>query len=206
MTLHSGVEATRARLSSGRPALRACVRLPVQTSTLAYCAPWQVLGVELLRTKVVSETHALVIRHLAHIRDMAGFEDSTAVLCLESNLGYECQHIAQALQRAEVPRWVALNEGAGGTIGCNNQPNQGADDDDDARALRVGCITLVDGFFSTTLGEEEAKEKLRDELGRFSVVGATKHAFWQAPAHLHRQAGSPKRRSRDRIPAVYHRD
>ena len=161
------------------------------------------LGVELLRTKVVSETHALVIRHLAHIRDMAGFEDSTAVLCLESNLGYECQHIAQALQRAEVPRWVALNEGAGGTIGfltTNQTKEQMMMMTRDA--LRVGCITLADGFFSTTLGEEEAKEKLRDELGRFSVVVEPPNTLLASPGAPSPASREPKRRSRDRIPAV----
>lgn len=129
------------------------------------------LGVELLKTKVVAETHKLLISHLAHIRGMVGFEDSSAVLCLESNLGFECQHITQALVRADVPRWVALNEGAGGTLGflTTNQTKESmmmmTRD-----ALRVGCITLADGFFSTTLSETDAIEKMRDELGRFSVI------------------------------------
>lgn len=144
--------------------------------------PWQVLGVELLRTKVVSETHKLVVEHLARIRGMAGFEDSTAVLCLESNLGYECQHITLALTRAEVPRWVVLNEGAGGTIGfltTNQTKEQMMMMTRDA--LRVGCIALADGFFSTTMSENDALEKLRDELGRFSVVVEPPHTLFGKP-------------------------
>ena len=131
----------------------------------------QVLGCELLRTKNVAETHRVVVDHLASVRKMTGMDESTAVLSLESNLGFECQHIIHALKRAETPRWLALNEGAGGGIGflTTNQTKE-ASCFQLRDALRVGCIALSDEFFSNTLGEKDALNAMKDELERFSIV------------------------------------
>ena len=63
------------------------------------------------------ETHKLVIEHIRRIRKITNLEDSTIVLCLESNLAFECQHIIHAIQAAGVRKWVALQEGAGNTLG-----------------------------------------------------------------------------------------
>lgn len=125
---------------------------------------------------------------------MTGMDESTAVLSLESNLGcaithaasaahtslntgsfamhrFECQHIIHALKRAEIPRWLALNEGAGGGIGflTTNQTKE-ASCFQLRDALRVGCIALSDEFFSNTLGEKDALNAMKDELERFSIV------------------------------------
>ena len=72
-----------------------------------------------LVTKDVRQTHDLVIRHIAHIRARVHglIDGGTAVMQLESNLGFECQHILHSLQEKKVKRWVALSEGAGGGIG-----------------------------------------------------------------------------------------
>ena len=54
------------------------------------------------------ETHRLVVAHIAKIRRIRNLEDCTIVLCLESNLAYECQHIIHAIQAAGVRKWVSL--------------------------------------------------------------------------------------------------
>lgn len=46
-----------------------------------------------------------------------GLQDATAVLVLESNLAFEAQHLMHALTRNNVRKWVALSEGAGGSVG-----------------------------------------------------------------------------------------
>jgi len=76
------------------------------------------LGVELLRTRDVRSTHKLVIEHIAKIRaSCPALAHCMAVMCLESNLAYEAQHILHAIQAANVRKWIALQEGAGGTLG-----------------------------------------------------------------------------------------
>jgi hypothetical protein len=87
----------------------------------------QVIGTETLRTRDVRETHQLIIRHIARLREIKNLERATIVLSLESNLAFESQHIIHAIQAAGVKKWVALQEGAGGTLGCEQfdrtQPN-----------------------------------------------------------------------------------
>ena len=75
------------------------------------------LGLDTIRTKDVRETHKLVVQHIASVRKMTNLGASTIVLCLESNLAYEAQHIIHMLQENGLKRWVALQEGAGGTLG-----------------------------------------------------------------------------------------
>jgi hypothetical protein len=76
------------------------------------------LGVELLRTRDVRSTHKLVIEHIAKIRaSCPALAHCMAVMCLESNLAYEAQHILHAMNEAKVPNWVALSEGQAGTLG-----------------------------------------------------------------------------------------
>lgn len=65
----------------------------------------------------VTETHRLLVSHIAAVRKIEGLQDAMAVLVLESNLAFEAQHIIHALNRCKVPSWVALAEGAGGTVG-----------------------------------------------------------------------------------------
>ena len=65
----------------------------------------------------VRETHKLVIRHIQAVRQIPGLEYATIVLVLESNLAFEAQHLMHAMQQNGVRRWVALSEGAGGTVG-----------------------------------------------------------------------------------------
>ena len=75
------------------------------------------LGVDILRAKDVRATHALIVQHIARVRTSAPLADATCVLLLESNLAFESQHIIHYLQEQNVPKWVALSEGAGGSLG-----------------------------------------------------------------------------------------
>lgn len=63
------------------------------------------------------ETHKCVISHINKARSIPDLEEATAVLVLESNLAFEAQHLIHALNTAKLRRWVALSEGAGGTVG-----------------------------------------------------------------------------------------
>jgi hypothetical protein len=76
-----------------------------------------VLGIDQLRTREVKNTHALVLKHIAAVRRIRNLEQATIVFCLESNLAFEAQHILHACERSGLKRWVALQEGAGNTLG-----------------------------------------------------------------------------------------
>lgn len=93
------------------------------------------------------------------------------VLCLESNLAYESQHILHAIQQAGVRKWVALSEGQGGSLGwLTTHERKEAMCLQLREALRVGNLYISDQFFSVKMEEREALKQIRDELCRFSVV------------------------------------
>lgn len=93
------------------------------------------------------------------------------MLCLESNLAYESQHILHAIQAANVRKWVALSEGQGGTLGwLTTHERKEAMCLQTREALRVGTLHISDEFFSVKMEEREALKQLRDELSRFAVV------------------------------------
>lgn len=76
----------------------------------------------MLRVADVRQTHELLVRHIEAARKHPQLRGATAVLVLESNLAFEAQHIVHALNLAKERgkfsgNWVALSEGAGGTIG-----------------------------------------------------------------------------------------
>jgi hypothetical protein len=58
-----------------------------------------------------------VIDHCKKVREIPGLEDAILVLSFESNLAFESQHLLKAFERNGVKKWVALSEGAGGTLG-----------------------------------------------------------------------------------------
>eukprot|EP00966_Prymnesium_polylepis_P337204 7391939-Prymnesium_polylepis.2 len=76
----------------------------------------------------VRETHKLVVAHINKARTIPQLEHATVVLILESNLAFEAQHIMHNLNERGVKRWIALSEGAGGTVGwltvCGNASKQ----------------------------------------------------------------------------------
>lgn len=77
----------------------------------------QVLGIDAVRTKDVRVTHRAVLAHIAKARSIKNLENSTLVFCFESNLAFESQHLIHAVQEAGIKKWMALTEGAGGTLG-----------------------------------------------------------------------------------------
>ena len=129
------------------------------------------LGAEALRTKDVRATHRCVLNHIAAIRKLKGLERATIVLCLESNLAFESQHILHSLQEHKVRNWVALSEGQGGTIGWLTTNERKESMCFQLRdALRVGCIMLHEDFFSVSIGPAEALKVLDDELRNYCIV------------------------------------
>jgi hypothetical protein len=76
-----------------------------------------VLGVDILRSKDVRATHRLIVDHIARVRKLPMLAHATCVLLLESNLAFESQHILHYISEQNVPKWVALAEGAGGALG-----------------------------------------------------------------------------------------
>lgn len=129
------------------------------------------LGLDTIRTKDVRETHKLVVAHIARVRQIKNLQDATIVLCLESNLAYEAQHIIHTLQQAGLKKWVALQEGAGQTLGWLTTNERKESMCMQLRdALRVGNIAFCSEFFSTTASVREAKQVLEDELRNFCIL------------------------------------
>ena len=129
-------------------------------------------GVEAFRTKDVRATHKLVIDHLNSVRQtIPGMAEAQAVLCLESNLAFESQHILHALNLANVQKWVALSEGQAGTLGwLTTNERKEAMVFQLRDALKVGNIKLSTHFFSLKLGVNEALKVIRSELTNFAIV------------------------------------
>lgn len=97
--------------------------------------------------------------------------DTQLVMVLESNLAFESQHLLHALGEAGVKRWLALSEGAGGSIGLLTTNDRKEQYTLLVReALRMGTISCHDHFFSCTMTTREAKARLKDELQAFSVI------------------------------------
>jgi len=124
-----------------------------------------------IRTKDVRETHKVVCQHIAAIRRVRNLHDCTIVLCLESNLAYEAQHIIHTLQEAGLKKWVALQEGAGYTLGWLTTNERKESMCMQLRdALRVGNISFSNEFFSTTQTVREVKQQIEDELRNFCIL------------------------------------
>lgn len=127
---------------------------------------------EALVSKEVSRTHELIVNHIARIRLVPELTDATVVLALESNLGFECQHIIHMLQRKDVRRWLAMSEGANGSIGwLTTNERKEAMVMQLRSVLNVGCCALWDRFFS--LSYETPHEALivaRRQLEAFTIL------------------------------------
>ena len=129
------------------------------------------LGVDLLKAKHVQQTHELLFKHIEKTRTISGLDTSTAVLCFESNLGFEAQHLIHSVTQRGLKRWVAMAEGAGGALGwlATNERKE-AMCLQLREALTVGNIALSDGFFSLTSETRIAINNIRDELTRYSAI------------------------------------
>lgn len=138
-----------------------------------------VCGMDTIRTRDVRETHRLVIDHIASCRKIKGLENSTIVLVLESNLAYEAQHILHSVQAAGLKKWVALQEGAGYSLGwLTTNERKEAMCLQLREALAVGKISFVDDFFSNTASVKLMKQNCEDEMRNFCIlVEASKTPF-----------------------------
>ena len=120
-----------------------------------------------------------MVAHIAKIRRIRNLEDCTIVLCLESNLAYECQHIIHAIQAAGVRKWVSLQEGASGTLGwltTNERKEQMCLLL--RESLSIGKLHFSTEFFSTTADVKTVKDQIEGELRNFCVlVEAAKTPF-----------------------------
>ena len=88
-----------------------------------------------------------------------------------SNLAFESQHLLHALEAANVKNWVSLSEGQQGSLGwltTNERKEQMCLLL--REAMNVGKIALSDCFFSTELGDREARQRIKDELSSYCVV------------------------------------
>lgn len=98
-------------------------------------------------------------------------DTTLAVMVLEANLGFESQHLLHSLQESGIKRWLALSEGAGGGLGLLTTAGRKEEYALLVReAMRVGKICFNHEFFSISMGEAEAKNRLKDELLNYSVI------------------------------------
>ena len=129
------------------------------------------LGAEALITREVRNTHKLFLDHLINIRKIPFLAHTVSVLCLESNLGFESQHLLHYLQESNFPRWVSMAEAARGELGWLTT---GVTKEKMALALREALqqnsISYHQEFFSLSLGTGQAKLRIRDELGNYSII------------------------------------
>ena len=93
------------------------------------------------------------------------------MLQLESNLGFESQHILHFVTQQNVRRWIALSEGVGGTLGwhCTHERKE-AMCLQMRECLRIGNIGLSKQLFSNTLSDVNVIKNIEEELLRFSVI------------------------------------
>lgn len=139
----------------------------------------QLVGLDALRTKTVDKTHKLLIDHITALRGNSELQRSLVVLVLESNLGFESQHLAAALQRANVGNWLCLQEGAGGSTGwLTTNSTKEAMCLRTREALRVGSLVLWDKFQCLSQAPKDAIAQLNKELSNFCIISEpAKHLF-----------------------------
>lgn len=114
---------------------------------------------------MVANTHKLVIDHCKKVREIPGLEDAILVLSFESNLAFESQHLLKAFERNNVKKWVALSEGAGGTLGwLTTNERKEAMCLQVRDALTVGSISLSAHFFSIKMDVKDALKALGNEM------------------------------------------
>ena len=134
------------------------------------CA-WQIIALDALHTREVRNTHKLLVSHINAIR--AGFPmlRATCVLCLESNLAFESQHLLHHLAESGVKRWLSLAEGAHGALGfLSTHATKEQGTLLLREALRMGRISFGREFLSTAMTAREARDRIVDELRSFSII------------------------------------
>ena len=105
------------------------------------------------------------------MREIPGLEDAILVLSFESNLAFESQHLLKAFERNNIKRWVALSEGAGGTLGwLTTNERKEAMCLQVRDALTVGSISLSSHFFSVKMDVKDALKALGNEMRAFAIL------------------------------------
>ena len=131
----------------------------------------QVIGVEALITREVRNTHRLFLDHLIQVRKIPLLAHTISVLCLESNLGFESQHLLHYLSESNFPRWISLAEAARGELGFLTTSSTKEKMCLSLReALSQGSISYHPNFFSHSLGVFDAKRRIKDEVSNFSII------------------------------------
>lgn len=146
---------------------------------LCSCVVAQLCGLEAIRTKDVNKTHQLLIQHLYALRSHSELQHCLFVLVLESNLGFESQHLAAALQRDQIQNWITLTEGAGGAAGwLTTHASKEAMCLRTRESLRLGTLVQWDKFISNGQPPNDALKQLQKELLNFSIITEpAKHVF-----------------------------
>ena len=103
---------------------------------------------------------------------MPQLNGAVCVLILESNLGFEAQHLMHAIQAAKLPRWLVLTETSSGAPGWETTHARKETMCIQVRdALKVGCVGAWRGFTSRSFDTtKEALDQLADELRNFCVI------------------------------------
>jgi hypothetical protein len=120
----------------------------------------------------VRETHKLLVTHILRVRAAnPSLVNATAVIALESNLGFESQHLMHALQESGLSKWIALAEGPRGSIGLHTTSERKEQYCLLYReVLRQRRIVFADTFLSLSMPPTESRQRLLDETLNFSIV------------------------------------
>ena len=86
---------------------------------------------------------------------------------------FEAQHLVRAICLAGIHNWTCMLEGPKGSMGWQTTNARKEKSCLTMRStLNQGKLFIAEGFFSLSLGVEQARRRIRDELCRFSVITA----------------------------------
>lgn len=93
------------------------------------------------------------------------------MLIPESNLGFEAQHIVQAVTRSKVTGWMAMSEGARDSVGLlTTNDSKAAMCKATQEVLSFGAIDVARNLVSLSQPPQHSYEQLLAELRTFAVV------------------------------------
>lgn len=140
------------------------------------------VAVEALTSSVVSEQHDLLVRVCKRLRQVPGFEKCGIVFVFECNLGFEAQHLTRAIVLSGLSGWMTMSEGPKGATGWLTTNTTKEKSCLTMRSsLNRGKMWLANDFFSLTMGKEQAKRRIRDEMCRFSIITNPPKTPFQEP-------------------------
>lgn len=163
-----------------------CVFLTYVIRNFANILPCFNICPTLLPHADASSQHKCLLEHIQKLRSVRGQEEAQVVVIPESNLGFEAQHAVAALQRARTPKWVALAEGANGTVGLHTtHETKAAMCKATQELLDFDSLSISASLVSVSQEPHEATKQLLEELRNYSVIiepakgvfGKPKHTF-----------------------------